>query len=275
MVSVARAHIKKRVGGDAYEAVAVDLDSHHEAVSKIVDSIFVGSQLTKLVALRHDRYKPTTMRVETTNKGELRLGFRGHPYMLSFIDLEDLLKSPRDVAIATAIGRLHHFINVRDVDSFVHTIALAKSYLDSRGVYVSLSELKKEVLRGLLALHIADMISGFIEHTLITRLPTPETYDTDSLEDVEPHLPLSITLDVIGRPVARVRIHGLPELLKPALLNNHLHLEVQYRVFEGFLKRGGRAFEEQWCDEQRVSVVFAHKRMLLERKLRSVAGGSP
>lgn len=265
MIPVARARVMERAGEDVYEGVAVHLDSHHKSVSRVAEAVFASPDLVRVVAERHDKYKPIAMRLEDAD-GSLRVGFRGHPYMLSFRDFEDVFDYPRSVAIATCIGRLHHFINLRNVDTFVHTMALAKSYLDARGVFVGLGELKKEVLKGVLMLHVADMVAGFVEQALLSRSTEPAVYDTESLEDIEPHLPLSVSVNVESEPViAVVRFHGLTEALNPAILSaRELRVDLEYTLCKGILRHGGRIFEESLCDRVPVSLVFVHKRVLVK-----------
>ncbi|MEM4971811.1 MAG: hypothetical protein QXE01_11240 [Sulfolobales archaeon] len=277
MSSVARAVIRSKIAEESYDAVAIELCRHQEAVAKIVETLFAESELVKSVALRHDKYKPATMKVEES-KGKFRVGFRGHPYMLSFSDFEDIEVSYDrranivDVAVATAIGRLHHFINIRDVDSFIHTMALAKSYLDSRGVYVRLSELKRRVLRGLLMLHIADMIAGFVEQALLENTGNVEVYDTESLESIEPHLPLAMTIGFVGEKVElRVTLHGLSDILRKEVLENGISFELEYPVCRGTLhilgESGKAVFKAESCIIRIVHVEVIHKRRLIMDKV--------
>ncbi|MEM4975961.1 MAG: hypothetical protein QXT64_01400 [Desulfurococcaceae archaeon] len=279
MVPVARVVLRGKLSGESYEAVAVALDSHQEAVAEIVEKLFVDHGLLKSVALVHDKFKPATMRLEARG-GEQRVGFRGHPYMLSFTDFENKgdEHSVEDVAVATAIGRLHHFINVRDVDSFVHTMALAKSYLDSKGAHVKLSELKKRVLHGLLVLHVADMVAGFTEQALLENTVEAELYDTESLEAVEPHLPLSMTIGFTGNRVElQVVLHGLSDVLRGEVLENGVLLDLSYRVCRGTLRvlggTGRAVFEPDSCTTRIVHASVVHKRRLIrERLIRGEAG---
>jgi|GEM_PF-1954127 len=270
---VARAVVKNKVVDDSYEAIAVKLCSHQEAVAKIVEKFFAEYELVKNVALKHDMYKPATMKLEDF-KGILRVGFRGHPYMLSFSDFENIsinqsvLENTVNVAVATAIGRLHHFINIRDVDSFVYTMAMAKSYLDSRGVRVKLSELKKRVLHGLLVLHVADMVAGFIEQSLLERTSDVELYDTEALEFIEPHLPLSTTIEFADdKAKLRITLHGLSEVLRKEILEKGSSFELNYRVCEGVLHILGESeravFEAGSCNDKAVYVEVIHKRKVI------------
>ncbi|MEM2308235.1 MAG: hypothetical protein QXI94_04935 [Sulfolobales archaeon] len=273
MASVARVVLRGRVSGESYEAVAVALDSHQEAVAEIVEKLFVDPELLKSVALVHDKFKPATMRLEARG-GEQRVGFKGHPYMLSFTDFENTGAgySVADVAVATAIGRLHHFINVRDVDSFVYTMALAKSYLDSRGAHVKLSDLKKRVLHGLLILHVADMVAGFAEQALLENTGEAELYDTESLEAVEPHLPLSMTISFAGDGAElRVVLHGLSDVLRGGVLENGASFDLNYQVCKGTLHvlggTGRAVFEPDSCTTRVIHVSVVHKRRLINEKL--------
>lgn len=273
MDPVARVVLRGKLSDESYEAVAVALNSHQEAVAVIVEKLFVDHGLLKSVALLHDKFKPATMRLEARG-GEQRVGFRGHPYMLSFTDFENTGDEHRveDVAVATAIGRLHHFINVRDVDSFVHTMALAKTYLDSKGAGVKLSDLKKRVLRGLLVLHVADMVAGFTEQALLENTGEAELYDTESLEAVEPHLPLSMTIDFTGNTVElRVVLHGLSEVLRREVLENGAELDLNYRICRGTLRvlgETGRAiFESESCTTRLVHASVVHKQKLIRERL--------
>lgn len=294
-VPIARALIKRKLSDDEYEAVAIELSSHHNAVATIAGSIFKSTELTELVkrvAQVHDKYKPVKMKVkprEDEGKGGsdevYAVGFEGHPYLLSFSDLEDLLNSPKDIAVAMAIGRLHHFINVRDVNTFIHTMALAKSYLDYRGVYVSLRELKQLVLKGLLLMHVADMIAGFIESELLknellnsrirqdqTHGKPPgeiESYDTESMEIIEPHLPLTV-LDMTFREnaiEARMAFHNLEDVLSEKVLSQSTTVSIKYTVCSGTLISGGRAFESEKCEEINALVTFTHKSNLIKEKI--------
>ncbi|MEM1704081.1 MAG: hypothetical protein QXQ31_08515 [Zestosphaera sp.] len=282
MNSVARAVVRSKIVGESYEAVAVEVGSHQEAVAKIVETLFAESELVKSVALRHDKYKPATMRVEES-KGKLRVGFRGHPYMLSFSDFEDIGVSYDrrgrvvDIAVATAIGRLHHFINLRDVDSFVYTMALAKSYLDSRGAHVKMSDLKKRVLHGLLILHVADMVAGFAEQALLENTDEAELYDTESLEAVEPHLPLSVTISFAGDGAElRVILHGLSNVLRGGVLENGSSFDLNYQVCKGTLsvfgETGRAVFKPDSCTTRVIHVSVVHKQRLINEKLKTDQG---
>ncbi|MEM1832203.1 MAG: hypothetical protein QXJ97_11825 [Desulfurococcaceae archaeon] len=282
MNSVARTMVRSKIVGESYEAVAVEVGSHQEAVAKIVETLFAESELVKSVALRHDKYKPATMRVEES-KGKLRVGFRGHPYMLSFSDFEDIGVSYDrrdrvvDIAVATAIGRLHHFINVRDVDSFVYTMALAKSYLDSQGAHIKMSDLKKRVLHGLLILHVADMVAGFAEQALLENTGEAELYDTESLEAVEPHLPLFMTISFVGdEPELRVVLHGLSDVLRGEVFENGASFDLNYQVCKGILhvfgETGRAVFKPDSCTTRVIHVSVVHKRRLINEKLKTDQG---
>ncbi|MEM0040757.1 MAG: hypothetical protein QXY20_09220 [Thermofilum sp.] len=277
MRSIARAVVRSKIADESYEAVAVELGSHQKAVAKIVEVLFAESELVKSVALRHDKYKPATMRAEGS-KEELTVGFRGHPYMLSFSDFEDVevsndrRPSVVDVAVATAIGRLHHFINIRDVDSFVYTMALVKSYLGSRGAYVKLSELKNKVLRGLLILHIGDMIAGFVEQALLKNTGDVDIYDTESLETIEPHIPLATAITFAGdRVELRITLHGLSDVLRREVLENGTSFELEYPVYKGTLRilgESGRAdFKDESSTLRVVHTKVIHKRRVIMDKI--------
>lgn len=263
---VARARVLRKLPSGDYEAVVVDLESHHRAVAEVVGRVFREPSLVETVALRHDKYKPLKISVVEVADGSYRVGFRGHPYMLSFTDFEDAFNSPVDVAVATAIGRLHHFINIRDVDSFIHTMALAKSYLDRHGAYLSLGELKQRVLRGLLMLHIADVVAGFVEQVLLAKQVDVTYYDTESVSEVEPHLPVSIQVSTdTSKIVTRVYMHGLEDVLRGVLA----YTDLDYKICCGVFKSPGHVFEEIDCDNVYVAIKFVHKHSLVSLAVKS------
>jgi len=189
-----------------YRALVIPLEQHQSTVAGILEGVLgLDSDSPEVLAARvHDKYKPYTIRVEEVG-GKPVIGFRGHPYRLSFSDFEGLTEDSERVAVATAVARLHHFINVRDVETFFETVALAKAYLGRKGAGVALSELKRKVLRGVALIHIADQVAGFIEGLLCEWAGggdrEPELLDTDSLARVEPHIPVSIAVSRENRDV--------------------------------------------------------------------------
>jgi len=207
-----------------FTVVATPLSEHQEFVAKFLMEVFeLSSNSPTVVAAKvHDIYKPYTMRVEEVD-GTWVIGFRGHPYKLSFIDIEryiaeiygvkELSSDIRyKVAVATAIGRLHHFINVRDVQTFFESLALSKAYLYRYGVRASVNELRREILDGVVLLHVADMVAGLIESIVCNpeKSATEEIIDTDSLTRIEPHIPVSVTYNLAGPSLdVWLYIHGL------------------------------------------------------------------
>jgi len=227
-IEIARGNIIGIENG-AFIAKAVPLTQHQEFTAKFMKGVFGLDKDDPAVTAAeiHDMYKPYTMKVEEADGANV-IGFKGHPYRLSFIDAEkhiaethEIRKFDSDVAfkvaVATAVGRLHHFINVRDVETFFETLALAKAYLSNHGVRIPLSKLKSDILRGVVLLHIADSVAGYIEGSLCRGYSTngEGILDSDSLTKVEPHIPVSIVLDVIGANVdAKLYFHGMREAVR-------------------------------------------------------------
>lgn len=220
---IARGHI---VGaeGDTYTAVATPLHQHQGFVASFLTTVFgLGKDDPAVIAAEiHDMYKPYTMRVEEVD-GVKVIGFRGHPYRLSFLDVERHVAETRGVkefnagvrrkvAVATAVGRLHHFINVRDVETFFESLAMSKAYLNRHGVRASANELRREILDGVVLLHISDMVAGFIEGIICnqSRSDLEEIIDSDSLSRIEPHIPIAVTYDLTDSNLdVWLYIHGL------------------------------------------------------------------
>lgn len=208
----------------SFTAVATPLSEHQEFVARFLMEVFeLSSDSPIIVAAKvHDMYKPYTMRVEEAN-GTWVIGFRGHPYRLSFIDVERYIVEVygvkelgsdvrRKVAVATAIGRLHHFINIRDVQTFFESLALSKAYLHRHGVRASVNELRREILDGVVVLHVADMVAGLIESIICNpeKGATEEIIDSDSLTRIEPHIPVSVIYNLAGSSLdIWLYIHGL------------------------------------------------------------------
>jgi len=213
-----------RAENETFTAVATPLSEHQEFVAKFLMEVFgLSNDSPAVIAAKiHDMYKPYTMRVEEVG-GTWVIGFRGHPYRLSFIDVERYISEVysaeelggdirRRAAVATAIGRLHHFINIRDVQTFFETLALTKAYLDRRGVRASANELRHEILDGVVVLHVADMVAGLIESVICSHKGhvSVEIIDTDSLTRIEPHIPVSATYNLAGSSLhVWLYIHGL------------------------------------------------------------------
>lgn len=227
-IEIARGNIIGAENG-AFIATAVPLTQHQEFTAKFMREVFgLDKDDPAVIAAEiHDMYKPYTMRIEEAD-GVNVIGFRGHPYKLSFIDAEKHIAETHGtrrldsdaifkVAVATAVGRLHHFINVRDVDTFFETVALAKAYLSNHGVRIPLSKLKSDILRGVVLLHIADSVAGYIEGSLCRGYSTDGEgiLDSDSLTKVEPHIPVSIMLNVNSANVdVKLYFHGMREAVR-------------------------------------------------------------
>jgi len=213
--------------GDTYTAVATPLHQHQGFVASFLATVFgLGKDHPAVIAAEiHDMYKPYTMRVEEVD-GVKVIGFRGHPYRLSFLDVEKHMAETRGVAqfndvarrkvaVVTAVGRLHHFINVRDVQTFFESLAMSKAYLNRHGVRASVNELRREILDGVVLLHMSDMVAGLIEGIICdqNRSGLGEIIDSDSLLRIEPHIPVSVTYDLMGSDLdVWLYIHGLKKI---------------------------------------------------------------
>jgi len=284
-LEIARGHVVG-IESEGYVATAVPLQQHQEFVKGFLTTVLrLGSEAPAVIASEvHDMYKPYTLRVEE-REGELVIGFRGHPYKLSFTDLEGHIIKTRKpivlddsikykVAVATAIGRLHHFINIRDVESFFKTIALVKAYLDRQGVTASINELKSEILNGVVQLHMADTVAGFIEGVICTQYSkhdgnVGELLDTNSLLSVEPHVPISILLNIRDSLIdARLYIHGLKWLD----IRSGSQFTARYTLYKVLIKEG-RVEPLSKLQDFTVNIYVCHKGSLHRGLCLSKAGG--
>ena len=247
--------------------LAIRLEDHTNTVTTLVKKLFnLEDEFLKTCLLeasrQHDKYKPNRFGLYN---GEV--GFRRHPYLLSFTDFEGLSNKVA-VGIATGIGREHHFMNIRDMNNFLYTIALVKSYTKAK-----LSLIRNYVLTGVALLHIADMIAGFIEHNIMNlialeqlgiKLAEKGMKDSNSLERIEGYLPYVIQFTRNG---ASVHFYGFNELLSKEVMEGMLTLSLRYGVYHlkcSVGKRGKLIIDNfSFIREYPVSLSITHKRNLI------------
>lgn len=275
-MKVGRGIVLEPLGEGRFRGLAISLEQHVTTVKSIVENVFAPksppSNVLRVASELHDKYKPAGMRVEERN-GRFEVGFRGHPYILSFSDFEEVLGTDKEfremVAIATGIARLHHFLNIRDVDTFVHTLALVKAYLTQSGVHVPLRGIRAQVLEGVVLLHVADMIAGYIEQVLLAMMKGHvgdiSVVDTDSLEHVEPHIPVTMCVVPEGNALnVWVYLHGLEHVINNSVLNGVVKLiPLRYDVYEGVFEEHG--FDDTSKQSYDVTLFFTHKRTLVHQ----------
>ena len=268
-----RGLVAERLGENRFRGYAVPLEQHTRAVRLLVEKAFRLQTLENAVlataAELHGKYKPARMRVEEI-EGKLQVGFRGHPYLLGFTDFEEVFGSSdkERIAIATGIARLHHFLNIRDVDTFIHTLGLVKAYLSQNSVYMRLKDIRARILEGVALLHVADMVAGYIEQLLLARAKGSDEdvsiIDTESLSHVEPHIPVGVRASFEGSVMhAQVILHGLEQAVNPKLFESSVTLTLHYDVYEGVFEGGG--FTSNGKQGYGVSILITHKRNLLPR----------
>ncbi|MEL9908229.1 MULTISPECIES: hypothetical protein [Thermoprotei] len=273
-MNVGRGLITQKLKEGEYAGFAVPLEQHTEAVESILVHLFelAGDEerYLPISARLHDKYKPATMRVEEEGNS-YTVGFRGHPYKLGFTDFEEEAREPVEVALATGVARLHHFLNIRDVDTFIHTLALVKAYLTRNSVQLALKELRTRVLDGVVKLHVADMVAGYIEQLLLKTAagsftPDVDVIDTESLEHAEPHIPLSIAVTPRseGELDVRVVVHGLEQAVSPRLFSGGSTLRLEYQVVEGVFDEKGFTPASSPPRSFTVNLVLLHKRGLIQ-----------
>jgi len=276
-MNVGRGIIIKKVGDDEFIGYTVTLDDHVGTTKNLLHIIFnkrlIHDYLTTAVEL-HDKYKPATMRVETLDNGSYVVGFRGHPYKLGFTDFEFLLSryGGRDgvgyVGLATAIARLHHFINIRDVETFIHTLAITKAYLSTHGVRVGLDRLRKEVLDGVVMLHIVDVLAGYVEQSLLNHScgkAEVELIDTSDVRQgvIEPHIPAYVSVNISGsEAMVKAVFHGLLSIINPNIISKPARLELKYDVYSGRFIKSGKDFIPESKYVYSVKMELLHKRFL-------------
>jgi len=275
-LKVGRGIVLEPLGEGRFRGLAIPLEQHVAAVKLIVERVFAPKSLPAdvltVASELHDKYKPARMRVEKCGD-RFEVGFRGHPYLLSFSDFEEVLgidREPRKIAaVATGIARLHHFLNIRDVDTFVHTLALVKAYLTQSGIHMPLRDIRVQVLEGVVLLHVADMIAGYIEQVLLAmtrgHVGDISVVDTDSLEHVEPHIPVAMRVVPEGGALnAWVYLHGLEHVVENSVLSGVVELApLRYDVYEGIFEEHG--FDGKLKQGYDTTLYFTHKRALVHQ----------
>jgi len=278
--------------------IAVSLESHHNNVYKLFDILFSRKleerdpllyESIRLATLQHDKYKPATLSLikdEETNL--LTTTFLGHPYFLGFSDFEEVEERDwKKVALATGIGRLHHILNVRDLDVFVQSLAYVKNYLFTHNVDMSTSLIRQRLLVGVLLLHICDNISAFVESYLaqkVLREITKRNYegrlqeiigrDTSSGERIYPHLPMAILVEEKQPERFQIYFHSLEQFYDPKSKNIALEYEVytgKYDIEEKQRKEVAKkvkGFEPYEIHKFKVSLHIAHKSEVILTNLR-------
>lgn len=275
------------------KGVAVSLQSHHENVMKLCRLLFFrGINDDTLrdslysATLRHDKYKPATISLIQTslNSNKLTTSFLGHPYMLSFSDFEQVEEDREKIGYAFGIGRLHHMLNVRDVERFVETVAYIKHYVSKHGIGVSVAMIRRKVLLGVLLLHICDNISAFAEQYLIEQLIGSQktirenyAYDTSSDERIYPHLPLTI---IPEENTMNIYFFSLKNYYKPEKSEETYTYNVYLGVFK--IKRAATSrglvrykvidFEVQEKKVFSLNFRFFHKSSLIQTLLKEQWG---
>jgi len=274
-MEVGRGLITEKID-EEFVGYTISLDNHIRTTVKLLRSLFNTSDYLTTATELHDKYKLVTMRVWESESGRYVVGFEGHPYKLSFTDFEGLFSKydGRErtlyIGLATAIARLHHFINIRDVDTFIHTLAITKAYLSTHGVYIGLDELRQKVLDGVVLLHIADMLAGYIEQALLEGssgrlISDVELIDTSDVKHgiIEPHIPAHVDVSIEGKELkVKVILHGLLHIINHNLLSKPVRLEFRYDVYRGKFTKGGRIFNSESKDEYLVKMLLLHKRVL-------------
>jgi len=281
-VEVARGLVIEELSAGEYRGYAIPLNQHATAVKMLVERVFsprdVDAATVTAAAELHDKYKPAKMRVERQGD-RFVVGFRGHPYLLSFRDFEEVFgesgaEAKRKATIATGIARLHHFLNARDVDTFVHTLASVKAYLAQVGADAPLREIRRQVLEGVVLIHIADMVAGYLEQRLLGHASGRGwdigMVDTDTLEHVEPHIPVALSLTPENSTLnVKVVVHGLEQAANPELYTGGIRVLLRYDVYEGVFR--GKEFEGSLKRGYDVHLEVVHKQGLIRRVLARAA----
>ena len=260
-----RGRVAGRSGG-RFRILFIPLGEHTRAVTEIglalYSPVLSSTDVLRLAAEKHDIYKPARAKVDAESG---TLGFPGHPYLLGFSDFEEL-GNPLDVAVATTAARLHHFFNVRDVDSWARYTFSALHYLREQREEVEFSWLQRRVLEVLLVLHLADMLAATIESRLLS-IPFTDTSVEETVGEVAPHIPAFALWE--GEDRVMFVLHGLKKLVT----TQPMTLSLDYTIHSGYAVTVNNRIKklEDTMEERRyhVTVKIVHKSYIIGK------GGPP